>query len=279
MGRVIESNATYFCDSCFVEKDGCRKEDPESMETCVYRKPYICVKKDAWLKHIKTEKHIKNVATNNNIKDEYINECPHCHVRLDDRSYHLHRERNKMLWVRKGLGVVKECSCNNFITNGRRFNNIGMVSEYYNIKENYSYGTNNINYKKFHYDKAVSIIKNKEDHEVQLMEAGKRKDQEMMEAYKKKKAIQEKKEKKEKAGSVQPTKEKVIDNPDLIVDLDETPVEKQKRERLDCNIPPVFDDDDACTNCGLYQNFIVEYPEEKLERYNIKICECGEDSE
>jgi hypothetical protein len=57
---------------------------------------------------------------------------------------------------------------------------------------------------------------------------------------------------------------------------DETPSQIRKREREDMDIPPIIDEDDLCMDCGYTGNFIVEYPEEKLERYGIKICACGE---
>ena len=289
MVRINDGNALFFCDSCFVEKVGSRKEDPDSLETHIYRKPFMCMKKDAWLKHIKTPKHIKNVVIYNNTKDEYVSECKHCKIRMDSRSYYIHKERNQLLWCMKATNpIYKDCSCNNFISHNRRFNNIESVRDYSNMYENYSYGNNNINYTKKNYDKAIELMKNKEDHEVKLMEAGKRRDMEMMEKYKEKKAKEEEakkklKEKKNKTkiiGSLEDEefihKEIQMDIVEHVEEEEETPMEKKKRERNDLCIPPIFSDEDMCSNCGLYQNYLVEYEDEKLKRYNITICSCGE---
>ena len=281
--------SVFSCDYCSIEKFNSEIQGYEKVS-------FSCRTLHHWKQHIARQKHCINIAKNLNLEEDLVEQCVHCDGMYTKDQYDKHKERNQLLWVMKQTSeIYTDCSCNHFIMGTKRFATIKELKDYAEIKQIYSYGQkNNIGYTRKNYDKAMEIIKNKEEHEVKLMEAGKRKDQEMMEAYKKKKAKQKqeeekkklekdkkKEEKKEekKAGSVQPTKEKVIDNLELIVDLDETPVEKQKRERLDCNIPPVFHDDDACTNCGLYQNFIVEYSEEKLERYNIKICQCGEDTD
>tara|TARA_R110000772_G_scaffold81715_1_gene173668 strand:- start:33 stop:884 length:852 start_codon:yes stop_codon:yes gene_type:complete len=272
-----ESRYVFYCDSCYTTKNGIRKElDPDSVESCIYRQPFRCIKKEQWGKHLKTEKHIRNITNANNIKDELLNECKHCGVRLDDRSYKIHTERNYMYWASKGFSYTKDCSCNNFILDGKRFNTFGALRDYDNIKENYSYGKDNkIDYRKKLYDEAHKIVEDKENHIKDMLEARKRSEENM------RKKLEEKKEK-EKENQEKKVK-KIIplqENIQLTIE-DEfntlNGIEEKVNPKTDLNEPPDFCD--FCGDCGKPDNSISEYSIEKLERYDIDICDCESDED
>jgi len=58
---------------------------------------------------------------------------------------------------------------------------------------------------------------------------------------------------------------------------DLTEVEQLKEDRLDLNIKPIFDD--YCNDCGNPDNFIANYPIEKLDRWEVDVCNCGDSDE
>lgn len=275
-----ESRYVFYCDSCFTTKNGTRKElDPDSVETCIYRQPFRCVKKEQWVKHLKTEKHIRNITNSNNIKDELVNECKHCGVRLDDRSYKIHTQRNYMFWASKGFPYTKDCSCNNFILDGKRFNTFGALRDYYNIKQNYSYGKDNkIDYRKKLYDEAHKIVQDKENHIKEMLEARQRSEANMRKKIEEKKAKEQEQAKQKKKNMVQPIKEKIIDNIEITIE-DEfnllNGIEEKVNPKTDLNEPPEFCD--FCGDCGKPDNSISEYSIEKLERYDVDICDCETD--
>jgi len=279
---VLESKYMFFCDSCYTEKDGIRKDlDPDSVNTCVYRQPFRCVKREQWLRHLKTDKHCRNVATNNNIKDELINECKHCHVRLDDRSYKIHTQRNYMLWASKGFDWTKDCSCNNFIYEGQRFNTFGALREYMNNKQMYSYGKQKkIDYRKKLYDEANKILEDKEKHVKQMLEARQRSEDKLRKELTEKRAKEAKEieEKRKKKADKLPT----VEQPITMTIEDEynklNDVKDKYKDRNDASIKPIWDDDDMCCECGLVTNAWKEYPQEKLDRWEVKLCECEDSS-
>jgi len=281
-----ESRYIYYCDSCYTEKNGVRKDlDPDSVNTGVYRQPFRCVKKEQWIKHLQTNKHCRNVATNNNIKDELINECKHCNVRLDDRSYKIHTQRNYMLWASKGFDYSKDCSCNNFIYEGKRFNTFGALREYVKNIQMYSYGKQKkIDYRKKIYDVANRICQEKDKHVKEMLEARQRAEDKMRKELAEKRAKEEKeREEKRKKNREPPVEEKKEqENPITMTIEDEfnklNDIKDKHKDRNDASLKPIWDDDDMCCECGLYTNVWKEYPQEKLDRWEIKICHC-EDSD
>jgi len=319
----------FFCDSCYTEKDGIRKDlDPDSVNTCVYRQPFRCVKREQWLRHLKTDKHCRNVATANNLRDELIHECKHCGVRLDDRSYKIHTQRNYMLWACHGMEYTKECSCNNFILNGKRFNSFGALREYYNNKQKYGYGKDNkIDYRKKLYDEANKILEDRDKHTKEMIEARKRSEAKLLKELEKKREkeanaleekrrrtqeknrIVEKMEKKEEErknkkeqnltmeikeitkdtmvrgklstnlmNKVAPKKSDKLEDEFNKLNGIETK-EDRKNNKLDITIKPVWGIVDWCDDCNKYTNEYKEYPEEKMKRWNIDLCLCGETDE
>ena len=323
---VVETKCMFYCDSCYIEKDGIRKDlDPDSVNTCVYRQPFRCIKREQWLRHLKTDKHCRNVATANNVRDELIHECKHCNVRLDDRSYKIHTQRNYMLWACNGMEYTKECSCNNFILNGKRFNSFGALREYYNNKQKYSYGKDDkIDYRKKLYDQANKILEDRDKHTKEMIEARKRSEEKLLKELEEKrikqaKALEEKRlrtqeknrivekmKKKEEDKAKQKEEENIkmeikpyknkrcneavhggIGKPNdkktwkefNKLNNIETKEDKNKN-KLDLTIEPVWDAYEWCHDCSKYTNEYKEYPEEKIKRWNIDLCLCGEtDSE
>lgn len=281
-----ESRFIYFCDSCYTEKNGVRKDlDPDSVDTCVYRQPFRCVKKEQWIKHLQTNKHCRNVATNNNIKDELINECKHCNVRLDDRSYKIHTQRNYMLWASKGFDWTKDCSCNNFIYEGKRFNTFGALREYVKNIQMYSYGKQKkIDYRKKMYDVANKICQEKDKHVKEMLEARKRSEDLMRKELADKRAKEAKEiEEKRKKNRQLPVEEKKEEETPITITIEDefnklNGIEEKEDSRTDLCFPPEWNSEDICDECGKPDNSFREYSEQKLKNYEVKLCDC-EDSD
>lgn len=287
-----ESKYIYYCDSCYTEKNGVRKDlDPDSVNTAYYRQPFRCVKKEQWIRHLQTNKHIRNVATSNNIKDELINECKHCLVRLDDRSYKIHTQRNYMLWASKCFDYTEECSCNNFILEGKRFNTFEALRDYKKTKDSYTYGKQQkIDYRKAMYDRANKVLEDRENHVKELLEARQRSEEKMRKELAEKRAkeakeLEEKRKQKAKEKQRQPPiEEKIIkENPITMTIEDEynklNNIKDKDEDKNDCNIKPIWDDDDTCCECGLHTNVWKEYPIEKLKNWEVKLCLCEDETD
>ena len=164
-----------------------------------------------------------------------------------------------------------------------RFNTFGALRDYYNIKQNYSYGKDNkIDYRKKLYDEANKILEDKENHIKEMVEARKRSEANMRKKIEEKKAKEQAKKIENKRSRqknmVQPTKEKIIDNIELTIE-DEfnklNGIEEKVNPKTDLTEPPEFCD--FCGDCGKPDNSISEYSIEKLERYDVDVCMCETD--
>tara|TARA_R110000824_G_C15130270_1_gene668944 strand:- start:314 stop:1129 length:816 start_codon:yes stop_codon:yes gene_type:complete len=260
----------YWCEVCSIQKEGTSiRLDSDSYKTNTYKKNFGCKTLDAWKNHIKSHKHIKSVATINCYKDEFIFECKHCSEKMDERSYKLHEERNKLLWYSKNYDWAQQSSCNNFIWNSKRYENINILREIVNSSKIYI--TKEERKKKL-FAKAFELVNNQEEYDKQIdiaRQAAKEKAKSLFEEKKQKQM-----EREQAHLNKNKNKEPIVKNIQMVIEDEEDEVEEVELKKDDLNIPPIFDDDDACSNCGLYQNFLVEYKQEKLDRYSIKICDC-----
>ena len=55
-------------------------------------------------------------------------------------------------------------------------------------------------------------------------------------------------------------------------------IKDKHKDKNDYNINPIWDDDDICCECGLNTNVWKEYPTEKLKKWEVKLCQCEEDT-
>lgn len=114
----------FFCEYCEIEKY-------DSEIQMLVDVPFECATLAHWKQHLKTKKHSLNKAISDNLTDECKVECKHCSQSFSKKQYEKHKERNKLLWLMKTeTNEYKDCSCNNFIYNGKRFNNIKVLKSY-----------------------------------------------------------------------------------------------------------------------------------------------------
>ena len=252
----------FNCDYCTIEKFNSETQEFINL-------PFSCATLAHWKQHITRPKHNINIARNNNLEANLVVECKSCNGIFTNSQYIQHKNRNIILrWTKDP--IYNDCSCNNFIYGGKRFENLNVLKDY--AENRYDSGR-----KKNEYIPKPKTIKSFADRAEPLRSK-----------MKEKEAKQPKKKETKTIGTIEDEefiqKELQMDivehvqaeQPEEDEYEDETPMEKKKRERNDMDNPPIFDDDDMCSNCGLYQNFIVEYEEEKLKRYNIKICSCDD---
>lgn len=236
----------FRCDYCQISKF-----DSETQEYVDL--PFSCGTKHEWLQHISRPKHCMNVARNENLEDDLVVECKHCNGIFTKNQYEIHKNRNIVLWWSKDP-IYKECSCNNFIYNGKRFETMELLKVYAECR--YDNGR-----KKYNYIPKPKKIKS-------FNERG--------EALKKNLEEKEKKD-------VQPLKEKVIDSENITMSIEEefnelNGIEEKEDPKTDLNTPPIWDSEDICCECGKPDNSFREYSDQKLKNYGVSLCDC-EDSE
>ena len=114
----------FFCDCCLIEKY-------DSETQCFIDVPVGCLTLAHWKQHIKTKKHSLNKAISQNLTEECRVDCKHCGESFSKKQYDIHEERNKLLWLMKtDVNNFKDCSCNNFIYNEKRFSDIKVLKSY-----------------------------------------------------------------------------------------------------------------------------------------------------
>lgn len=291
MVYIMKQN-NYFCDHCKIEKF-----DSES-QTYI-NQSFSCETNSHHRQHVNTKKHVLNTLICKNLADELIVKCKHCNVVYTKEQYKEHSSRNSVFWAMKNK--YPESSCNHFTYDGKRFGDLPTLNDFMEHSTKYKrqrYERNKI------FEAAAEILENKEKWANELHEARLRNAEKARAKFAAKKAKEDAKEAAKKVKNLTKRKsqkstaeimaDEVVaaennDNVKLKIKpvLDEklgdtwleTPNEKKKREREDMDIPPIIDEDDICEDCGCTGNFNVPYPEEKLERYDIKICNCYPDSD
>tara|TARA_R110000803_G_scaffold93103_1_gene160593 strand:- start:719 stop:1549 length:831 start_codon:yes stop_codon:yes gene_type:complete len=263
----------FFCDYCNIEKFNSETQEYE-------RVAFECKTKHNYIRHINNKKHIINTLKNNHLEDEEVTTCKHCTNLYAKDQYKLHQERNNLSWGYKGRGdMYSEISCNNFIYSNKRFNNVRDLKDYIESQRRSRYWKTQEKKQKI-LEKGVKFFDSEAEFLKKIDEKRAEQKRKIEEKRMEKKKKQEEKENKKKEPIVKNIEMVIEDEVEEVEEVeevveeeydDETPVE---RERNDCNIPPILDDEDKCANCNLYQNYLIQYKQEKLDRYNIKICEC-----
>lgn len=238
----------FKCDYCQIEKFNSETQEFENI-------PFSCYTTQQWKKHISRPKHCMNVARNKNLEDDLVVECKHCNGIFTKAQYEQHKNRNILLqW--SSDPIYKECSCNNFIYNGKRFETMELLKVYAECR--YNNGR-----KKYNYIPKPKKIKS-------FKERGEE--------------LQKNLEEKEK-NSVLPVKEKVIDtdsdSDNITMTIEEefnelNGIEDKEDPKTDLNIPPVWDSEDICCECGKPDNSFREYSDQKLKNYGVSLCDCGD---
>ena len=249
----------FRCDYCEIEKF-----DSETQR--FINIPFTCGTLGHWKQHIKRAKHCMAIARNNNLDDNLVKQCKHCDGVFTLEQYQRHKNHNTIYWISKNTNseYYNECSCNNFIYNGKRFETLIELRTY--AENRYENGRKKVEYQA----KEKKIVSFEERNE--KMEKIKEKIEEReRKNYERKVAEKERrKNKKEQPNitiKIEEPKEKV----------EELSVEQIRENRLDLNIKPIFED--YCNDCGKADNFIANYPIEKLERWHDEIgdiCKCGD---
>lgn len=166
----------FFCDSCQIEKY-------DSEIQMLVDVPFECATLAHWKQHIKTNKHSLNKAISQNLTEECRVECKHCNQSFSKKQYAMHEMRNKLLWLMKSdVNEYKDCSCNNFIYNGKRFSDVKVLKTY--TENRYSSGRKKEIYKpkpkqmKSFSDRGEAIKKYEKKKEKQREDRKKKKEEE-----------------------------------------------------------------------------------------------------
>jgi len=246
----------FRCDYCEIERF--------NSETQEYVKlPFACGTLAEWKQHITRPKHCMNVARNDNLIDDLVIECKHCNGRFTKEQYEKHKNRNIMLqWSNDP--IYKDCSCNNFVYNNKRFETLAELKAYAECR--YDSGR-----KKYEYIPKPKKIKS-------FSERG-----EQLKKHVEKKEEDKKKKKAEKNPIALPLPKKIINETPITMTIEDefnklNNIKDKNEDKNDSSIKPIWDSDDICCECGLVTNAWKEYPQEKLDRWEVKVCEC-EDSE
>ena len=293
---------TYFCDHCNIEKFDSESQTYKSQS-------FSCKTSDHYHRHIDTKKHIINSIISKDLEADLVVECKYCSEVYTKEQYKEHSERNALLWAMKtNKNIYKYSVCNHFVYDDKRFNSIKIMKEY--VEESSRYKKEQI--KKNKVRAQIHKMMDNEELKDALLNERRLKNREKLKAEMdlkqakkdaKEAKIKEEKQLKKLAIIKKNDKPKTIEekwanehentDPNLKLEIipileeehyeeeeeeDETPSQIRKRERADFDIPPIIDEDDMCRDCLYYENNI-DYPIEKLERYNIRYCVCGEDTE
>ena len=118
----MKRNNLFWCDLCNVSII-----DGEGKEVKEY---YSCYSAQAWLKHIRSAKHKKQVEYHNNLTEEDGGiKCKYCSQTFTKEGYEHHEERNKPLWECYKTTEVAKMTCNNFCVGKKRYSSIKEYKE------------------------------------------------------------------------------------------------------------------------------------------------------
>ena len=242
----------FRCDYCQIQKFNSETQEYINL-------PFVCDTLAQWKQHITRPKHCMNIARNNNLVDDLVVECKHCNGKFTHEQYKEHKSYNVLLWVSTNP-IYKDCSCNNFVYNNKRFDDLNVLRAY--AVNRYDTGR-----KKYDYIPKPKKIRSFADRA-----------EPMKLLIEEKKAKKAKEESEKKVKKIIPLQEKIIDSStdDEYDKLNN--IKQKKSNKNDISIEPVWDDDELCTDCNKYTNEYKEYSKEKIKKWNIDICLCGEDS-
>ena len=106
----------FNCDYCNIEKFNSETQEFINL-------PFSCATLAHWKQHITRPKHNINIARN------LVVECKSCNGIFTNSQYIQHKNRNIILrWTKDP--IYNDCSCNNFIYGGKRFENLNVLKDY-----------------------------------------------------------------------------------------------------------------------------------------------------
>ena len=101
----------YWCDYCYTNTI-----DNEGVEGVEY---YGCYSQQAYVKHIKTPKHLKSKS----LSGEGV-VCDKCSKTFTAEGYAIHKKRNKPLWECYKTREITQMTCNNFCLGKKRYESV-----------------------------------------------------------------------------------------------------------------------------------------------------------
>ena len=260
---------TYFCDNCNIEKF-------DSENQTYQPQPFECSTRAHYHQHIDTKKHILNTIIYKNLEDDLIVKCKHCEVVYTKEQYKEHSQRNSILWALKtNENIYRFSVCNHFVYDDKRFNSIKIMKEF--VEQSTRYKKEQTKKNKLR-EQLIRLLNDKELAENLQNERRMKNKEKLKVEMDVKNAKKEAKDAKEKAKKEEKLLKKKVKHENLEMKIIDVVEDERPTERDDFDIPPIIDEDDICDDCSYTQNFIVEYPVEKLERFGIRICDCYPDS-
>jgi len=241
----------FRCDYCQIQKFNSENQEYINL-------PFVCDTLAQWKQHITRPKHCMNIARNNNLEDDLVIKCKHCDGVYTNEQYKDHKSHNILLWISNN-SIYKESSCNNFVYNNKRFEDLNVLRAY--AESRYDTGRKKYEYKPK--PKKITSFADRSATMKHLLDEKKTKEQE---------------KKIEKKNKIQ---KKVVKNTITIEDEFNklNGIEEKKSNKNDISVEPVWDDDELCSDCNKYTNEYKEYSNEKIKKWNIDLCICGDDSE
>ena len=253
-------NNLYWCDYCSTNTI-----DNEGNEGVEY---YGCYSQQAYVKHIKTPKHLK---AKSNILEGVV--CDKCSKTFTAEGYAIHEKRNKPLWECYKTTDLAKMTCNNFSVGKKRYESV----EHFKIPKrkqkrvkvgSYSPVTNSTRQPNTKGGKQ-RVSKSLEDADQVTSDDTDTEEQDIIEIAKyiklykesKKKRQQEEQEELKKLG-LDDTKTEIIKNKNALND-----------DEVDITERPQFDE--ICDNCSLPINY--DYPTKLLDNWGIDTCPCSDD--
>ena len=106
----------FWCDVCSVTA-----VDSEGNESKGF---YSCYSAQAWIKHIKSAKHTKQIKLNESLTKGEGVVCGECSKTFTKEGYALHEERNKPLWDCYKTTEIEKMTCNNFCVGKKRYESL-----------------------------------------------------------------------------------------------------------------------------------------------------------
>ena len=266
----------YWCDVCSVNTVDCKGNEGKEY--------YSCYSGQAWIKHIKSSKHIKQIKLNESLTvAEGGVKCKHCSKTFTTDGYVLHEERNKSLWDCYKTTEIDKMTCNNFCVGKKRYESIEEYKQPKKKEKRVKVGsfspvtqtTRPPNTKGGRKKQSITIISNSDsDSEEDTTEQDLLEIEQLKKQYYIDKAQKQEQKDKEEAEE----KKKLDNNPylkRLMESVDNVEIKRGLEltiEEIDYTERPQFDED--CDDCGLPINYDVSI--NIINKWEIDSCCCEE---
>jgi len=267
----------YWCDVCSV-----RTIDNKGNEGKEY---YSCYSAQAWIKHIKSSKHIKQIKLNESLTvEEGGVKCEHCSKIFTTESYALHEARNKSLWDCYKTTDISKMTCNNFNVGKKRYESVEQYRESKNKPKHkrvkvgsFSPVTqttrppNTKGGRKKESTSSVTIVSDEEEDttEQDLLEIEQIKKQYYIDKARRQEQLDKEEAKEKKKLDKNPSLKRLtetIKSVEIVKGLELT------IEEIDFTERPQFDEN--CDDCGLPINY--DTPINLINKWEIDTCACEE---